>query len=349
MFGNFDNPLAKVTEFFEETNPELDQIKESVIGKLDDLKRSENFESLEANMRTVALKGFEKDLNELSISNEQKKQLIGVFNERWVEMMQPEEIEAIMKSPEKAALDAFVSDLSNLPILKEMIESAEPKAKWKMWFDGIDDKIKKMFVTVGGFMGIGVETDPKKQGIFDRIFNYIKGAPEAAVVAGAGVAATGAAATAPESTAAANQGKEAQELPPAHLAAIKPLEDIGITINRSTVTADMNFFEQNNVDALELSKKAAKGNLKDIFLAMKTALGDNISQVQFELKDAFVFDQKEETSTPEHKDAVLAAIANIQQATPTKMREFLSSDAKTMNSTALAKKYASEESSEANG
>ena len=132
--------LNKLTEFFSESDPKLDRLKESILDDLEDLKKSPELTSLAINMWKSAEKGLRKDLKELNVSDEQTEAIVKEAKEKFEYSMGKEQFAEIMKSPEKKALDKYISDLENLPVLAGIIQSAEPKKNWEVLWEGLKKK-----------------------------------------------------------------------------------------------------------------------------------------------------------------------------------------------------------------
>lgn len=341
--------VESITGMLEDTDTGLDKIKEHVIDELDELKQEEGIDNVGASIYKAALEGFEKDLAEIGATPEQKNKAIAKFNAKWKESINKDTIESILKSPEKKALDTFISELSNLPLLKDMIESAEPKAKWEVWIQNVPDKYKKMILTIGGLMGFGQETDPSKQGFADRIFNMLKGDSPPTQSKPSDIASEEEDASSPptpqstpepttEATPESNKLNSDQE------AAIQPLVDVGLTIDGNKVEADYKFLtgrglNQNQIVALATKSMGKDGNLKKLYEEIKAKLVDHIGDMKFELSDAFAFDSTEsDKSSNDHITALLAALESNSENTTEKIREILN-NAKNKTTDEFKKQY----------
>lgn len=123
--------LDKISDMFGDADKNLDQVKKSVKGDLDTLKKSKDLQNLAANLYLSAEKGFRKDLEELGITGDKQNEYVTLFKESWQKQEMSKKSNEILKSPELAAMDAFISKAENLPKIKGLIDSAEPQAKWQ--------------------------------------------------------------------------------------------------------------------------------------------------------------------------------------------------------------------------
>ena len=126
--------LESAGEWLKKSDPKLDQIKEAVSKDLESLKKGQD---ISAALKETMLKGFKVDLDELGISGKAQDEYVALFENSWKEMETGAQAREILESPELAAMDSFITTLENLPILKEMMESAQPKTKLESWFMGM--------------------------------------------------------------------------------------------------------------------------------------------------------------------------------------------------------------------
>lgn len=130
--------LDKISEWFGQTDTGLDQVKKSVMEDLDDLKKKQGLKDLAANLYLSAEEGFKTDLDELGITgDEAQKQYVDAFKAAWQDKNMDIQAREILASPEKSSLDSFITDIENLPLLRTVIDSAEPAAKWESVLKGM--------------------------------------------------------------------------------------------------------------------------------------------------------------------------------------------------------------------
>jgi hypothetical protein len=295
--------LGKVTEFFGEVDPRLDKIKESVTADLESLKKSPNLESLAANMWKSTEEGLQKDLNELGVDDAKRTECVAVARKEWDNAIQPEQMGEILKSPEKSALDTYIANLENLPVLKEIIGSAEPKKKWELWLEALKKKIPGLGMIAAPILKLfGFKTEDEKT---KKILSLLEDKKPAKAPA----AGTAAPATAVETQ------EEVVELTEDETAVIQPLKDAGITMDPKFVKEDMAFLTEKGLDTkdkkIELTKNAVSdtGNTKRIFDAVKIRLGEpKAKSTQIRLLSVWKFEKE---LTPENVTKIIAAIPNV--------------------------------------
>lgn len=169
--------LDKISDMFGDADKNLDQVKKSIKGDLDTLKKSKDLNSLAANIYLSAEKGFRTDLNELGVTGEAQAPYIAMFKENWEKAEMDTKSNEILSSPELAKMDDFITQTQNLPKLRELIDSAEPQAKWKTMLSSIPgigkylDQLAPLLSSIGlGFLvkpkgkkEAGKKTDEKKE------------------------------------------------------------------------------------------------------------------------------------------------------------------------------------------
>jgi len=271
----------KITELFSEADPRLDRLKESVLGDLEGLKQSPELEALAINMWKSAEAGLRKDLSELNVPDAQIETLVTEARTKWMAEIGPEQMRTILESPEKEALDKYVSDLENLPVLKGIMESAEPKKNWEIWLAKITDKIPGLSTIAGpilALLGIKGKKAEKIVAVLDK--GKKKEPKKPAPLSGEAEGAK-----APETS---EEGKA--ELAADEQAAIKPLQDAGFEMDLAKTKEDMDYLKSQNVDIGALAKKASEhgSNLSQIYVVIVSHIGDR--KVNFRLRDAYVFD-----------------------------------------------------------
>ena len=157
--------LDKISDLFGDADKNLDQVKKSVQGDLDTLKKSKDLNSLAANLYLAAEKGFKTDLTELGIIGEAQTPYIAMFKENWQKAEMDTKSNEILKSPELAAMDDFITQTQNLPKLRQLIDSAEPQAKWQSMLSGIPGigKYIDQFAPFLSSIGLGFLIKPKSK------------------------------------------------------------------------------------------------------------------------------------------------------------------------------------------
>lgn len=153
--GKFSDMLSGL---FETTDPKLDQIKKSI----KKLSKEGKLGNLAANLRLAAEDGFKKDLDEIGISGNAQKTYLASFNQAWQKMEMGKQSKEILNSPESKALNAFITNIENLPKLKEVINSAEPQSGWQALLKsfaskipGLDKFVSGSFGPILSYMGLG--------------------------------------------------------------------------------------------------------------------------------------------------------------------------------------------------
>ena len=158
LFGTADKSLDQVKKYLEASKEELKKLKESG-----------NLEDLAANIYRIAENGLREDLKENGVTDETKQApYVAEFKKLWEEMDMDSKAEAIINSSEFAAMDQFVSRAENLPKLKELIDSAEPQAKWQTMIAGILASFPQLEQYLGSditsfLAGLGVLPDKEKE------------------------------------------------------------------------------------------------------------------------------------------------------------------------------------------
>ncbi len=324
IFGSLANNelLGKITEFFGETDPRLNKIKESVMADLESLKKSPRLDALAANMWKSAEEGLKKDLKELGVDDARTPKLVAAARAEWDKAIHPAEMAEILKSPEKGALDAYIANVENLPVLKDIISSAQPRKNWEIWLDGIKKKIPGLGAIAGPLLSLfGFKKD-------DEQTKKILGLLEDKKTAKPGEQAQTAQAETPAQPAAPEAEKAKVELTEEEKAVLKPLQDAGILMDPdpNSTKEDMEFLTKQGLDTndkkIELTTNAvsATGNTKKIFEAIKTRMGEEKAKlIGFRLVDIWQFEKE---LTPENITKVIAAIPNVP-AEQKAMRKFL--------------------------
>ena len=126
LFGTADKSLDQVKKYLQKSKGELERLRESG-----------NLEDLAANIYRIAENGLREDLKEVGITGDAQTPYVAEFKKLWEDMEMNQKAEEIMASAEFAALDEFVGNAENLPKLKELLDSAEPQAKWQTMLAGI--------------------------------------------------------------------------------------------------------------------------------------------------------------------------------------------------------------------
>jgi hypothetical protein len=301
--------LGKITELFSEADPKLDRLKESILGDLESLKQSPELESLAINMWKSAEEGLRKDLSELNVPNAQIETLVAEAKTKWITEIGPEQMRTILESPEKIALDKYVSELENLPVLTGIMASAKPKKNWEVWLSKITDKIPGLSTIIGPILAL--------LGIKGEKAEKIK----AVLAKGKGEKPEKPAEEPAEEPEVAKKGEEGKiELTNDQQAAIKPLQDAGFEMDLTKVKEDIAYLKGQNVDIEALAKESAEKNskLNEVAYAMTNHLGNK--KVKFRLMDAYIFDKDQ--LEPGQISEVVKNIEKIKKD-PVKARTFL--------------------------
>jgi len=103
---------------------------------------------------------FDADMEELGITDAAKKE------ELWQQVRHEVESNQLENSEELRNVDAFINNSQNLPELKKIIESTDPKAKADQWLKSLSEKIPGWGLISGGIAGylISWAEDSKKDG-----------------------------------------------------------------------------------------------------------------------------------------------------------------------------------------
>lgn len=136
----FGELLDKFSGLTANTDNSLDQVKKSIQGELDTLRRERNLGNLATNLYKVAEKGFKKDLTEIGINGSAQEEYLLMFRNKWRERSMEARSREILASPELSAMDAFITDIANLPKLKTIMESAQPTNGFIAFFKGLADR-----------------------------------------------------------------------------------------------------------------------------------------------------------------------------------------------------------------
>jgi hypothetical protein len=276
--------LGKMTELFSQADPRLDHIKKSVLRDIENLKKNPNLSSLAVNIWKSAETGLKKDLDELDVPDDKRKQILTEAKNKWDVAIQPAQMKEILESPEKIALDAYVADLENLPVLGEIINSSKPKEKWEIWLAETAKKIPFLGTIVDpilSFLGFKKETANRIAAAISEKSKGQKPAP--------------APTPAPTITPVAPEGQEAAiNLTDEQKAAIKPLEDAGLKIETAKVQEDVDWLKTKGFDQtkiVELATNSAK-NESNLRKKINQAIIERIGtgKISFRLKDIWLFD-----------------------------------------------------------
>jgi hypothetical protein len=268
--------LNKITELFSEADPRLNRLKESVLDDLQSLKQSPNLTSLAINMWKSAEVGLRKDLSELSVSDDKIETIIADAKKKWEMAIQPEQMKEILESPEKKALDNYITDVENLPVLTEIMKTAEPKKNWEIWLEKITSKIPGLSSIAGpilAFLGI----KGKKADAIKKVLEKGKKEKPAPV------------AETETAEAAAKDEEKKVELASDEQEAVKPLQAAGFEMDLAKAKEDMDYLKGQKLDQEQIVALAEKSAKKESNLnKIKAQLGD--TGVKFTLRDAYVLD-----------------------------------------------------------
>lgn len=141
--------LGKVSDFFGKADKGLDKTQERYNEekeKREKLKKKGKLAELASSYHDAVLAGFKEDLEEIGISGEAQAQYLAEFEAKWAEEnMENKDIragktEAISQSQEAVVLNKFIENLENVPLLKDLVAKANPKAKWELKFNEIATK-----------------------------------------------------------------------------------------------------------------------------------------------------------------------------------------------------------------
>ncbi len=144
-----------VNKFFEAANPHLDQTKKA----LETVRKTQS--NLAVNEKAEGKKAFKKDIEELGITDPPTlKKLDDGYEATWASSMEGLKQDAVDKSPEKVNIDKFIADMeNNLPVLKDIMKDAQPKAKWEVWVSGLGkSSYGKMIPSLLTLLGFSKDT-----------------------------------------------------------------------------------------------------------------------------------------------------------------------------------------------
>ena len=146
--------MDKISDLMGNADKGLDQVKKSIQSDLEKLRGESNLESLSVNLFQKAEAGFKKDLYELGVPKNAQAEYLKLFKETWEKEEMSKKSKEILNSPELKAMNQFISDMENLPKLKEVIDSAKPRAKWQTLLEkiGIDPEFVRPILS---FLGLG--------------------------------------------------------------------------------------------------------------------------------------------------------------------------------------------------
>lgn len=146
--------LGQISDMFSTSDKNLDQVKkylQASKAELEKLREEGNLTDLAANMYRIAENGLRADLKENGVISETEQEpYIAEFKRLWEEMEMNRQSAEIMNSPELAAMDDFIGRAENLPKLKELIETAEPQAKWQTMLAGFLGNFPELEKYLGG-------------------------------------------------------------------------------------------------------------------------------------------------------------------------------------------------------
>ena len=164
--------MEKISDLMSSPDKGLDKTEASIKNDLDKLKLGVEIEKTAAGTYRHAEKEFREDLSEIGIHGAKQNEYVTLFKATWDkhELNKKLQDKEALASTELNFVNDFIQDLSNLPKLKEIIDSAEPEAKWQSWLKGITGKIPGMenfmddyFGPVMEALGIGWLVSPKKK------------------------------------------------------------------------------------------------------------------------------------------------------------------------------------------
>jgi len=169
----------KFSKFTEKTNPKMDQIKKSILSDLDNLKSETNLNDLVKNFYQSAESGFKTDLDEINIRGQAQEEYLLTFKRNWAERNMQSRTVEILESPELVAMDAFITDIENLPKLAAASKTAKPMSVWESMLKGyaskipgLDKLVDKFFGPVLSALGLGMflseETQAKLKATKDK-------------------------------------------------------------------------------------------------------------------------------------------------------------------------------------